>query len=109
METKMKQLLRRHGLPAPEFQYVDPPITASSSLVSTLHIPELRIAIEYDSYEHHTGKLAIVRDNDRRNQLRNIRWDSSRSPPLISHTTAAHALKALRTGIRRHQCAVVAH
>ena len=38
--------------------------------------PELRIAIEYDSYEHHTGKQAIVRDNDRRNVLRQRRVGS---------------------------------
>ena len=75
METKMKQLFRRHGLPTPAFQYV---IRHDGRFVARVDAayPQLRIAIEYDSYEHHTGKLAIVRDNDRRNQLRNIRWDS---------------------------------
>jgi hypothetical protein len=40
--------------------------------------PELRIAIEFDSYEHHTGKLA-VRDTDRRNQLLGSDGKPSRS------------------------------
>jgi hypothetical protein len=75
METKLKQLLRRHGLPAPEFQYV---IRHNGQFVARVDAayPELRIAIEFDSYEHHTGKRAIVRDNDRRNRLRRIRWQT---------------------------------
>jgi hypothetical protein len=36
--------------------------------------PERRIAIEYDSYEYHLGKLAMARDNDRRNELFRIGW-----------------------------------
>jgi hypothetical protein len=96
METKMKQLLRRHGLPAPEFQYV---IRHHGQFVARVDAayPELRIAIEYDSYEHHTGKLAIVRDNDRRNQLRNIRWDSITFTAADLARDGGNALKALRT------------
>jgi very-short-patch-repair endonuclease len=96
METRMKQLLRRHGLPTPVFQYV---IFHDGRFVARVDAayPELRIAIEYDSYEHHTGKKAIVRDNDRRNALRNIGWD------LVTFTAAdlaqdgGAALRALRT------------
>jgi very-short-patch-repair endonuclease len=95
METKLKQLLRRQGLPTPEFQYV---IRHEGQFVARVDAayPELRIAIEYDSYEFHTGKHAIVRDNDRRNALRDIGWD------LITFTAAdiarngGHALKALK-------------
>ena len=96
METKMKQLFRRHGLPTPVFQHV---IRHNGEFVARVDAayPELRIAIEYDSYEHHTGKQAIVRDNDRRNVLRNIDWD------LVTFTASdlaqdgGPALRALRT------------
>jgi hypothetical protein len=96
METRLKQLFRRHGLPTPRFQYV---IRHEGQFVARVDgaYPELRIAIEYDSYEFHTGKHAIVRDNDRRNALKDIHWD------LITFTAAdlAHdggrALRALRT------------
>jgi len=36
--------------------------------------PEQRIALEYDSYEHHTGRGALVRDATRRNLLTRIGW-----------------------------------
>ncbi len=73
METKLKQLLRRHGLPMPRFQYE---IRHNGRVIARVDAayPEHRIAIEYDSYEHHTGKLAIVRDNDRRNRISDIQW-----------------------------------
>jgi very-short-patch-repair endonuclease len=73
METKLKQVLRRAGLPTPEFQYE---IWHDGRFVARVDAayPEHRIALEYDSYEHHTGRDAIVRDNDRRNALKRIRW-----------------------------------
>lgn len=100
METKLKRLLRSHGLPTPEFQYV---IRHDGRFVARVDAayPDLRIAIEYDSYEHHTGKGAIVRDNDRRNILRDIEWD------LITFTAAdlardgGLAVKALRAARSR--------
>jgi hypothetical protein len=75
METLLKRLLRRSGLPTPVFQYV---IRHAGRFVARVDAayPELRIAIEFDSYEHHTGKRAIVRDNDRRNRLKRIRWQT---------------------------------
>ena len=77
METKLKQLLRRHGFPTPEFQYE---IWHDGRFVARVDAayPEHRIAIEYDSYEHHTGRQAIVRDNDRRNELRGSEWRDRR-------------------------------
>ena len=64
-----------------------------------------KIAIEYDSYEHHTGKQAIVRDNDRRNALRHIDWD------LVTFTASdlaqdgGPALQALRKARSSAFCA----
>jgi very-short-patch-repair endonuclease len=73
METQLKRLLRKHQLPTPAFQYV---IRRQGRFVARVDAayPELRIAIEFDSYEHHTGKLALVRDNDRRNELATVGW-----------------------------------
>jgi hypothetical protein len=95
METKMKQLLRRHGLPVPAFQYV---IRHEGQFVARVDAayPELRIAIEYDSYEFHTGKQAIVRDNDRRNVLKEICWESITFTAVDLAQDGGPALKALK-------------
>jgi very-short-patch-repair endonuclease len=37
-----------------------------------LAYPSLMLAIEYDSFEHHLGKLAHVRDSTRRNALTDL-------------------------------------
>jgi hypothetical protein len=62
METKLKQLLRSHGLPAPVFQYE---VWAEGRFVARVDAAysDLRVAIEYDSYRYHTGKGALVRDS----------------------------------------------
>jgi very-short-patch-repair endonuclease len=75
METRLKQLLRRNGLPTPEFQYE---IWHNGRFVARVDAayPEHRIAIEYDSYEHHTGRLAIDRDSERRARLQRIDWET---------------------------------
>jgi len=92
METKLKQLLRRNGMPTPQFQYE---IRHNGRFVARVDAayPEHRIAIEYDSYEHHTGRQAIVRDNDRRNALREIRW---RTVVFTAADVAADGGRALR-------------
>lgn len=96
METKLKQLLRRHGMPTPEFQYE---IWHDGRVVARVDAayPEHRIAIEYDSYEHHTGKEAIVRDNDRRNELREIRWRTVVFTAADIARNGGRAIEALRT------------
>ena len=94
METKLKQLLRRHDLPMPEFQYE---IHHGGRFVARVDAayPELRIAIEYDSFEHHTGKQAIVRDNDRRNILRRIGWHMVTFTAADVQRDGGHAIEAL--------------
>ncbi|MFI5053602.1 MAG: hypothetical protein ACHQDE_04510 [Acidimicrobiia bacterium] len=75
METRLKQLLRSHGLPEPVFQFE---IRHEGRFVARVDAayPDLSIAIEYDSYEHHTGKIALVRDSARRNALVAIQWQT---------------------------------
>jgi hypothetical protein len=94
-ETALKRLLRRHGFPPPVFQYV---IRHEGRFVARVDAayPELRIAIEYDSYEHHTGKLALVRDTDRRNQLTQIRWQTVAFTAADLRRDGGQAIEALR-------------
>jgi very-short-patch-repair endonuclease len=96
METKLKQLLRRHGFPTPVFQYE---VWHDGRFVARVDAayPEHRIAIEYDSYEHHTGKQAIVRDNDRRNALRKATWRTVVFTAQDVAQDGGRALEALRT------------
>jgi hypothetical protein len=95
METKLKQLLRRRGFPPPVFQYE---IWHEGRFIARVDAayPEHRIAMEYDSYEHHTGKQAIVRDNDRRNALREIRWRTVVVTAADVARDGGPALEALR-------------
>jgi hypothetical protein len=73
METRVLQVLRRHGLPTPELQYQ---IVCHGSLLACADAayPEWRLAIEYDSDEFHTGVHERRRDSDRRNALIRADW-----------------------------------
>jgi hypothetical protein len=95
METKLKQLLRRHGLPMPEFQYE---IWHNGTFVARVDAayPEHRIAIEYDSYEFHLGKQAIDRDTDRRARLSAIRWNTVTFTAEAMRRNGGTQIEALR-------------
>lgn len=96
METKLKQLLRRCGLPMPEFQYE---IWHEGRFVARVDAayPEHRIAIEYDSYEHHSGRQAIDRDSERRARLSRIDWDTVTFTAAAIRRGGGEALEALRS------------
>ena len=96
METKLKQLIRRNNLPMPEFQYE---IWHEGRFVARVDAayPEHRIAIEYDSYEHHTGKQAIDRDAERRSRLQRIRWETITFTAAALRRNGGEALETLRT------------
>jgi very-short-patch-repair endonuclease len=99
METKLKQLLRRHGFPSPVFQYE---IWHNGRFVARVDAayPERKIAIEYDSYEHHTGTIAHERDNDRRNVLRRIQWQTIAFTAADIRRDGGEALETLRSALR---------
>ena len=99
METKLKQLLRRHGLPNPTFQYE---IWHDGRFIARVDAayPDHRLAIEFDSYEHHTGRLAIVRDNDRRNVLKRIEWQPITFTAADISRDGGEALETLRSALR---------
>ncbi len=73
-ETAMVRMLRRNGMPTPVLQYVVVERGIYLGRVDAAY-PEHKIAIEYESYEHHTGKLALVRDSARRNGFVDGRLD----------------------------------
>ena len=73
-EHLVLRLIEKHGLPAPVPQYeIRRP---DGSLVARVDFayPDLRIAIEYDSYAHHLGTEAHDRDGARRNAVLRARW-----------------------------------
>ncbi|HEX5588251.1 MAG TPA: hypothetical protein VFZ17_13145 [Acidimicrobiia bacterium] len=67
-ETSMLRMLLRNGLPPPVLQYE---VREGGALVARVDAayPEWGIMLEYESYEHHTGRAALVRDSARRNRL----------------------------------------
>jgi hypothetical protein len=73
METMMLQVLRRHGLPDPVPQFE---IRTGGEFVARVDAayPDWRIALEYDSYQEHAGRLAHDRDTARRARIFAARW-----------------------------------
>ena len=73
METWLLSLLRRNELPMPELQFI---VTHNGEFLARCDAayPAARLAIEYESYEHHIGRIALVRDSARRNQLIAAGW-----------------------------------
>jgi hypothetical protein len=68
-ERLLAHALVRQGLPEPELQYVVRDADGAFVARVDLAYPEDRILVEYDSFEHHTGKVALVRDSARRNAV----------------------------------------
>ena len=66
--------LREHGLPEPERQFSIYDDAGNFLARPDLVYRDLRIAMEYDSYQHHVGKDALIRDSRRRNAITAIGW-----------------------------------
>lgn len=73
METRLVQVLRANGLPEPVPQHEIWNGTRFVARVDAAY-PQWRIAIEYDSVEHHAGATAIRRDSARRNRIWSAGW-----------------------------------
>ena len=73
-EQMLLRVLREHGLPEPERQFSIYDEAGNFVARPDLAYRDLKIAMEYDSYQHHVGKAAIVRDNRRRNRMGRIGW-----------------------------------
>jgi len=72
-ETMLRQGLRSRGLPEPTVQHRIEHGGVFIGRVDAAY-PDAWIAIEYDSYEFHGGRLALVRDSERRTKLLAAGW-----------------------------------
>lgn len=73
METLLLRTLRDAGLPDPVVQHE---VWVGSAFLGRVDAayPDARIAIEYDSDEFHTGRVAVRRDRARRQSLLAASW-----------------------------------
>jgi len=73
MEMRLLQALRANGLPEPVTQYE---IREHGRFVARVDAayPELRIALEYESLDWHTGKAALLRNSKRRTAVVAVGW-----------------------------------
>jgi very-short-patch-repair endonuclease len=72
-ETRLVRALRRHGFTGFVPQHE---VRHAGRFVARVDIafPERRVALEYESYQHHTGREALLRDSSRRNRLTGAGW-----------------------------------
>jgi very-short-patch-repair endonuclease len=73
-EQILLRVLREHGLPDPERQFSIYDNAGNFLARPDFVYRDLKIAMEYDSYQHHVGKDALVRDSRRRNAITAIGW-----------------------------------
>ena len=84
-ESEPERMLARYlvaqGLPVPTLQHeVRSPEGRFVARVD-LAYPDAQVAIEYDSYQEHTGVVALDRDSARRNALVSIGWSVVTATP----------------------------
>src|SRR5262249_15992302 len=73
-EQMLVGVLLGHGLPEPQRQFSIYDEYGTFVARPDLVYRDLKIAMEYDSYQHHVGKEALVRDSRRRNAMSAIGW-----------------------------------
>jgi hypothetical protein len=73
-ELMLVRVLREHGLPEAERQFAIYDQFGTFLARPDLVYRDLKIAMEYDSYQFHVGVRAHVRDNARRNSIASIGW-----------------------------------
>jgi hypothetical protein len=100
METLLLDVLRRNGLPAPALQFV---VTDRAGFIATVDAayPDTKVAIEYESYEHHIGRIPLVRDSARRNQLIAAGWIVITATAVDLQTGGRELCRAIRAGLER--------
>jgi very-short-patch-repair endonuclease len=89
--------LIRQGLPKPVVQYEIRDVDGRLVARVDFAFPDLKIAIEYDSYEHHTGRQALVRDGARRNAIVALGW----LPLTATANDIANGGRRLAVDVRR--------
>jgi very-short-patch-repair endonuclease len=76
-EVAFARFLRRYGLPDPERQY---PIRLRDGSVAVVDFawPVAKLAVEWDGFDVHSGRLAFARDLDRQNAVMDVGWELRR-------------------------------
>jgi very-short-patch-repair endonuclease len=89
------------GLPEPVFQFVVRDEAGSFLARADLAYPDARVLVEYDSYQEHTGKAALVRDSARRNAVVAEGWAAITATPADlrnrAHRLGTEIRRLLRT------------
>jgi hypothetical protein len=99
-ERMLAVALVRQGLPAPELQFIVRATDGSFVARVDLAYPDLAVLIEYESFQEHTGKLALLRDSARRNALAALGFTvlSASAADLRNDATAlARAVRRIRS------------
>jgi len=73
-EQMLLDVIEAHGLPEPVRQFEIRDEHGLFVARTDLAYRDLRIAIEYDSYQEHVGKQQLVRDSRRRNAIAAVGW-----------------------------------
>jgi very-short-patch-repair endonuclease len=98
MESRLVQAIRMHGLPEPVAQHE---VWDGARFVARVDLayPDARIAIEYDSDEFHTGRIAVDRDRSRRHLLLAAGWLTIEVGALDVRRGASGACSAIRRAL----------
>jgi very-short-patch-repair endonuclease len=103
-ETRLLRLIRAAGLPDPELQFE---VWVGSAFLGRVDFayPEARVAIEYDSDEHHSGRVASRRDRARRHDLIAAGWLPIDIGPGELRRGATGAMAAIATALHGRRSA----
>jgi predicted transcriptional regulator of viral defense system len=96
-ERLLFDMLRRHDFPPPVPQYEIRDETGNLIARPDFAYPDLKIAIEYDSVQEHTGKMALFRDSARRNSVVALGW----APIAATLVDLRQGGSALASALRR--------
>ncbi|MET0895091.1 MAG: hypothetical protein ABWY80_04500 [Acidimicrobiia bacterium] len=101
-ERLLVDVLLVHGFPSPLPQFVIRDQRGEFVARVDLAYPDARVAIEYESYQHHVGKQALVRDSRRRNALAALGWTVlSATAEDVRYGQGAALASALRRSLQR--------
>jgi hypothetical protein len=102
MESLLLDVLKRHGLPEPDVQFVV--LSDRGEFLGQVDAAyaEIKFAIEYESYEHHVGKAALVRDSARRNKLVAAGWTVVTATAVDLQSGGQDLCEAIRACLARH-------
>jgi hypothetical protein len=102
MESLLLDVLKRHGLPEPDVQFVV--LSDRGEFLGQVDAAyaDVKFAIEYESYEHHVGKAALVRDSARRNKLVAAAWTVVTATAVDLQSGGQDLCEAIRACLARH-------